>query len=148
MRLLYNNFMARTGRPTIYSVELIDKVYEYLDTCVDEEDEFHRTRGEKSDSYDRIVKVELPTFEGFSIFINVNRDTLKEWVKIYPDFSAAMDDITRAQKKALINNGLSGNYNPSMAKFILSANHGLREGSDVTSNGNEIKIGFDTAFQK
>lgn len=140
--------MAKEGRPTKYDPIFIDKVDEYLEQCQDEEDEFHRTRGEKSDSYERIIKVDLPSRDGFSQFINVHRDSLKEWSKLYPEFSAALDDIDVAQKKALINNGLAGTYNPTIAKLVLSANHGLREGTDLTSNGQEIKIGFDSSFNK
>jgi hypothetical protein len=140
--------MARTGRPTSYDPAFIDKIDEYLAQCKDIEDEFHKTRGEKSDSYERLVRVKLPSRDGFSLFINVSRDSLHQWSKDYPDFSDALDDIDRAQKIALLDNGLSGTYNPTIAKLGLSANHGMREGTDLTSNGKEIKIGFDSAFQK
>ena len=36
--------------------------------------------------------------------------------------------------------GLSGDYNSTIAKLILSTNHGMREGTDITSDNKPIAI--------
>ncbi len=119
------------GRPLEYKHEYVDKVYEYLELKNDEEIEFHKTRGENTNSYERIVKVDLPTKEDFALFIGVNKSSLYEWEALSPEFSIALDLITVHQRGKLINGGLSGTYNPTIAKLLLSANHGMKEKNET-----------------
>lgn len=126
------------GRPSKYDPAFIHKAQDYLDDCQDTEDEFHKTRGEKSDSYDRIVEVNLPTIEGFALYLGVNKTTLYEWEKIHPDFSNALDKIRIEQHKRLVNHGLAGDYNPVITKLILMNNHGMKERSDLTSDDKQL----------
>ena len=127
------------GRPSKYRPEFVAKVEEYLDECVDEETEFHKTRGDKSDSYERILHVRLPMIEDFARYLQVDVTTLYEWEKHHSEFSQALEHIKEEQKRRLLNEGLSGNYNPLIAKLVLSANHDMKEKSDVTSGGEAIK---------
>jgi hypothetical protein len=78
--------------------------------------------------------------EDFADFIGVHKDSLYEWARVYPEFSVALSKISDAQKKILIKRSLSGDYNPLIAKLILSANHGMKEKTDVTSNDQPISI--------
>ncbi len=119
------------GRPTMYRPEFVAKVEEYLAECIDEETEFHKTRGDKSDSYDRILKVNLPMVESFARWLGFDKTTIYEWAKIYPEFSHALEHIKEEQQRRLLNEGLSGTYNPMIAKLILSANHGMKEDSTL-----------------
>lgn len=128
------------GRPLKYTPDFIEKVDEYLALCVDEETEFWRTRGEKSDSYERILKVNLPKIEGFAEYIDVSLETINVWEKEYKDFSEAIHKIRKAQHNRLVDNALAGNYSPVIAKLMLSSNHGYREKSDLTSDGKELKV--------
>lgn len=125
------------GRPTKYTPDFIQKVDEYLAHCVDTEREFHNTRGVKSDSFQRIVDVNLPSIEGFAKYINVHNETLLDWGKKNKDFSVALDAIRREQHLRLIDGGLSGTYSPVITKLLLY-NHGYKEKSDVTSDGEAI----------
>jgi predicted CopG family antitoxin len=136
--------MAEMGRPTLYQETYIDFVDEYLLQCEDEYTEFHKTRGDKSDTYERLVKVKLPTMEGFSSFINVPIRTIYEWKDRHENFSQSLDKIVKKQKERLISEGLAGTYNPTIAKLILSANHGMAEKSetDVTSGGEKLTFGW------
>lgn len=126
------------GRPSEYSPSFCEKVDEYLKENQDTWTEFHKTRGEKSDSYERIVKVKLPSFEGFARFIGKSHDALTDWAKENPEFGVALSKIKAEQKERLINEGLAGNYSPVISKLILSSDHGMREKSDLTSDDKPI----------
>lgn len=115
------------GRPTKYKKEYIKAVYDYVDSCVDTEDEFHKLRGIKMDGYDRIKKINIPTIEGFSLDSKIPIQTLYLWGEAHPEFRSALDDLKREQKRRLFQGGLSGEYNPLIAKLILAANHGMSD---------------------
>lgn len=119
------------GRPIEYNDEVPKKAQEYLDKCVDEEDEYHKTRGEKSDSYDRIIRVRLPTIEGLAVYLGISRATVYDWKEKYPEFSDIIEKLQSVQADRLLLNGLSGDYNPVIAKVLLTK-HGYREGIEQT----------------
>lgn len=127
------------GRPSKYKEEYIEKVDEYIELNQDEEVQKVKQSSEKYEMFDNKLKVSLPTIEGFALFIGVNKTTLYEWEKDHDLFSNALDKIRIEQQKRLINSGLSGDYNSTIAKLILSSNHGMREKSDMTTNGKAIK---------
>lgn len=131
--------MAVMGRPIKYSPVFIKKVDEYLATCVDKECEFHKTRGFRSDSFERVLKVNLPKIEGFSEYVGVPLSTIYDWEKTRDDFSEALNKIRKAQHNRLVDESLSGNYNPVIAKLMLSSNHGYKEKSDITSDNKELQ---------
>lgn len=135
------------GRPTIFNESILAKTREYLDVCVDEESEYHKTRGARSDGYERLVKVNLPTIEGLALHLKVHRDTLYAWEKDYAEFSDMLEELRARQAETLINKALSGDYNSVIAKLILSK-HGYKEerATDVTTSGKPIQIMFDPIF--
>lgn len=119
--------MAKVGRPTEYKKEYIKAVDSYL--------------AENIDSYEENrFNVNLPTIEGFAVFIGVNKSSLYEWAEKYPEFSNSLEKILHEQQKRLINSGLSGQYNSTIAKLILSSNHGMSEKNEIdhTSKGKQI----------
>lgn len=134
--------MSRDGRPTKYDRKFIAKADEYLKECHDKVYRFQKAMG-KTDGFERRVDVNLPTIEGFAVYLGVNKTTLYEWAKKHNkhpyDFSNALYRIKDEQRKRLTNKGLSGEYNPLIAKLILSSNHGMSEKSDLTSGGKPIK---------
>ena len=105
---------SHMARPTKYTEEYIDKAKEYLELNQDEED-----------------SVKLPTLRGLAIHLDINESTLYEWDKKYPEFSKSLDKIKTEQHDRLINKGLAGTYNSTIAKLILSSNHGMREKQDI-----------------
>ena len=110
------------GRPSKYGPELIEKVAKYIQQSL--------KKGNQE---------ELPTMEGLAIYFGVVVNTLKNWAKENPEFLTALSKLHDYQKRELINRGLLGTYNPTIAKLILSANHGLREGTDMTTRGKKIQ---------
>lgn len=106
------------GRPTLYDQSFCEKAAEYLKQ---REDQRLEIAGRPS------IRVQLPTIEGFARFLGVHKDSLYEWESLYPEFSDTLDKIRTEQQIRLIDNGLSGDYNPTIAKLILSSNHGMAE---------------------
>ncbi|MFZ1468598.1 MAG: terminase small subunit [Paracoccaceae bacterium] len=129
------------GRPTEYTDDIVLKTNEYIDSCTDEHYDWVKSESTgkvDSTSWEHRVKVKLPTIEGLSLFLKVNRDTIYDWEKKYENFSDTLKELRSKQAKMLIENGLSGDYNPTIAKLILSSNHGMREKSDVTTNDKDL----------
>lgn len=125
------------GRPTEYKEEYVNKVDEYLESNQDIDTIEFEVDGEAVSKPIKL-KVKLPTVEGFALFIDVSKRVLYDWEKEYPEFLHALDKIRTEQQQRLLDKGLSGDYNPTIAKLILSSNHGMREKSDVTSDDKPI----------
>jgi hypothetical protein len=111
------------GRPSKYDPSFVQKVDEYLTKCKDKK---IGMRG---------LEVKLPKREGFAIFLRVTRQTLDNWSKEHPEFFDALSKIDLEQKERLINSGLSGAYNPTIAKLVLSANHGMADKIEEKQDG-------------
>jgi hypothetical protein len=121
--------MAVTGRPTKLTAAIVKAAAAYL----------------KQASGDR---TELPTIEGLALALKISRDTVYEWSKapeegqgdspLRQDFSDIVSDLKNAQANKLMQNGLKGTYNATIAKLILSGKHGYVEKSEVdqTVSGN------------
>jgi hypothetical protein len=112
-----NKLTKNVGRPTKYIPEIIHpKINEYLSQCGKEQ-------------------TQLPSVEGLAIYLNVNRDSVFEWAKRYPQFSDYLKRIADLQKEQLMNDGMYGGkeVNASMAIFLLKAIHGLKDGDGTTN---------------
>lgn len=111
---------AHAGRPTDYSEEMVKRARKYFQICKDSR-----------------TTVRMPSKGGLAVFLDVSRDTLYEWAKNYPAFSDIMEMLGAEQERRLIDKGLSGEYNPTIAKVLL-AKQGYREGIDVTTNDKDL----------
>ena len=127
------------GRPTKYTAAIQKKADEYLSACGNEYWDYHKTRGEKSDGYERKVDIELPSNEGLALFLDISESTLYLWDQKHPIFSETLGRIKLLQKKMLTQGGLNGDYNSTIAKLMLSSNHDMREKSDLTSGDKPIQ---------
>ena len=113
------NYTEKTGRPTKYDPAMVDEVDKYLET---------------------LNTNELPMMAGLALYLNVNKDTLVEWGKVYPEFSVALKKLMTKQELQLVNDGIYGGkeVNPTIVKLLLQNNHGMRERTDVTSDDEKI----------
>lgn len=116
------------GRPQEYTDEIVEKVQEYLTLCVD-------TPADKES--DIKANVKIPTIEGLAVYLEVSRDTIYDWEKKFERFSYILGKLRSEQANRLINNGLAGTYNSTIAKVLLTK-HGYREGIDQTTNDKDI----------
>lgn len=121
--------MARPSEKPDNLVELVD---EYLTEC---QDEFTINSS----------TVDLPTIEGFALKISFHKDTLYEWAKTDKEFSDSLGKIKQEQKKRVLNQGLAGNYNSTIAKLILAANHGMSDKAEI-DNTHKFPTGIDISF--
>lgn len=129
------------GRPTEYKgEETCKKLQRYIDEAEDEELELLSAVSLKgTEMFKRKLKVHLPTIEGAAEYLDVDRNTLYNWEEIYPEFLRVMDSLRAKQARMLIENGLNGDYNPTIAKVLLTK-HGYREGIEQTGAGGKDLI--------
>lgn len=139
------------ARPTDYSEEILTKAQEYIDSCEDEEEQqLSGLSAKGTELYKNKLRVKLPTIEGLSIALGVSRETVYAWEKEgnavdettgqrgeKSAFSDIIGILRAKQGEALINKGLSGDYNPTIAKVLLTK-HGYREGVDHTTNDKDL----------
>lgn len=119
------------GRPTDYTDQIPARTQEYLDSCQDEVRQVVVGESEKFTSYKEKVVVKIPTIEGLARFLGIHKDTIYEWEKIHPGFSDVLQALRSEQAARLINNGLSGDYNPVVAKLLLGK-HGYADKSELS----------------
>lgn len=118
------------ARPTILDQALKDKAHKYVN-CEGEQAQY-AARGNV-----------IPTIEDFAHYLGINRDTVYAWEKQDEEFSDIVEAIRQEQGNLLINKGLKGEFNSTIAKLILSGKHGYIEKSeqDITTAGEKINPG-------
>lgn len=117
---------------------------EYLAECQDtENDEVESTNEQTGRTrYQKKLRVKMPTIEGFSLYLGVTKSSLYEWEEKHPEFSYALGKIRTEQHNRLVEKGLSGDYNSTITKLMLSNNHGYSEKTeqDITSKGESLGV--------
>ena len=128
--------MNKGGRPTKYSPKMLAAAREYISACEDQDVQAVKQANEEKgyEMYENKLKVNLPTIEGLATHLDVNRDTLYAWAKEEAEFSDILEALKEKQAGRLINNGLSGDYNPTITKLFLSK-HGYVDKTEHTGEG-------------
>lgn len=105
------------GRPTDYSEQIAIDSWDYISRC--------------ADTYkDNRLTVNLPSIEGLAFHLEVSRSTIYLWQKEHQEFSDILEVLLQKQAQSLLNNGLSGAYNSTIAKLILTK-HGYTDKTEV-----------------
>ncbi len=142
------------GRPTTYEDRFVDLAEEYLAKSVDayevmldqeiittKEEEVWWVAGTKKTEMKTTkiwrLNVDLPTIEWLSQHLNVSRSNIYKWKWEHEEFSDILDKILEEQAKRLVNSWLSGRYNPTIAKMILSG-HWYVEKQAVEHTGSMV----------
>lgn len=111
-----NNEKHPGGRPTKYRETFPQKVNKYITKCSEEN--------------------VLPVLEELAVdILDVSPTLISTYCELYPEFLESVEKLKAIQKKMLIRLGLSEVYNASMAKFCLSANHGMAETENKNITG-------------
>lgn len=94
------------GRPTDYTPELVAAAWDYVA------------------NHDEDL---IPSVAGLCVRLNLNRSTAYDWAKDKDkEFSNILEAIARKQEATLIRNGLTGTYNSTITKLMLTK-HGYSD---------------------
>lgn len=101
--------------------------------------EYNDTFTEKAKEYLKQTDLELPSVEGLAVFLEVHRSTIYDWKDKFDEFSDIVEKILAEQAKSLMNNGLTGKWNSTISKLLLTK-HGYSDKieKDITSGGKTI----------
>jgi hypothetical protein len=82
----------------------------------------------------------VPSRAGLCCYLGIAKSTSYEWEQTYPQFSDALRAVEVMQEHMTLNGALANQLNPTIAKLVLSNNHGYSESSkiDHTTNGESI----------
>lgn len=128
-----------TGRPTKYDKKYCDQIIEYFrvpSTRTVLQTEYYKDGDVKSEREIEVATL-LPTFQGFADEIGVNDDTLVEWAKVHPEFSAAYSHAKKLQEKIWLQNSMSGLYNAQFAQFFGKNCLGYKDKTEVENSGEQ-----------
>lgn len=135
------------GRPPKYGPSIITRTKEYIDSCFvkhvprpvfdmnmdpDESPEVKEMYKRRLGVFNvaTILDVKLPSIEGLAMHLDITRETVYDWEEKYPQFSDIVKKLRAKQGEMLLNNGLSGTFNSSISKVLLSK-HDYREATEV-----------------
>lgn len=124
----------KAGQPTKYEGSVtIDKCISYFEECVDTDTTEDFVDGPHGGKLIRRTagKVQFPNAGGLARHLGVNKGTLYDWVKAHPEFAKVMDAMNAEQEDRLLNGGLSGTYNSTLAALI-AGKHGYHRKIDST----------------
>ena len=116
------------ARPPLDYDKMLALAKGYLEECVDDLDK-------------KVVKI--PSVHGLAVKLKVSRETCYAWGNDpeKAEFSDILAEIKEKQGERLVNNGLAGTYNPTIAKLLLSSKHGYIEktaNAQIGGDGEEV----------
>lgn len=123
---------SNAGRPSEYSNKILEDAKKYLKECVDGYKRIVQSQNKKRKIYTTKFQVKLPTIGGLAVYLHISRDTIYDWKKKHKEFSYIIDEMMAEQEDRLINSGISGDYNATISKVLLTK-HGYREGHEVAN---------------
>ena|SRR5690554_487505 len=109
------------GRPTKYNDEMQEQADSYLS---------------RLEELGHVV----PSRAGLCCFLGIAKSTSYEWEEQYPEFSDALRAVEVMQEHMTLNGALANQLNSTIAKLVLSNNHGYSEQQrvDHTTAGQPI----------
>ncbi len=88
----------------------------------------------------RDVPNQIPSVAGLAFVLGRRRETLYDWGRRNQNFSDILDAISTTQEMMLLDGGLSGDFNSSVTKMILTK-HGYsdKQETSVSSPDGSLK---------
>lgn len=77
----------------------------------------------------------FPTEYGLALYLGVSTSTIDNWEENHAEFLGVLEYIKAMQGVMLINKGLTGEYNSTIAKLLMSSRLGINETSIKDVNG-------------
>ena len=110
------------GRPTKYNDEMAEKAEWYV-----------------SGGYEELGDV-VPSIAGLACHLDIHKQTVNEWADKHPQFSTYVKKVAQVQEKVCVSGGMTGKYNSSITKLLLSK-HGYSEKQQIdhTSSDESMK---------
>ena len=107
------NKISKGGRPTKYNEMMLAKAQHYLD------------------NYKELGDV-VPTLVGMALALDVCTNTLYNWAEaeVSEEFLSVFMRVEQMQHRVLVNNGLSGAFNPAITKMMLTK-HGYSDKQEI-----------------
>lgn len=79
-----------------------------------------------------------PYLVDYAMEIGVNVRTLQDWAAAHPAFNLALEHARELRTSMLVNNGLTGLYNPNSWIFAAKNLSGMTDRTDITSKGESV----------
>lgn len=112
-----NEDINKGGRPTKLTDELISKAEMYLTD--------YQSNGDI-----------VPTVAGLSVYLDIAKSSIYKYRDESTRFSDTLERIESLQESKLVNGGLMGDFNATIAKLMLS-NHGYSEKQVVDNTSSD-----------
>lgn len=133
------------GRPTKYRPIYCKLILEYFDIPPVKDvvtEIIDKKTGELKFEHKEVAN-KWPTLFGFARKIGVDDETLIEWGKVHPEFSAAIKKAKSIQQDILVENALHGRYEQPFAIFAAKNIFKWTDKTetDITSKGKQLKVG-------
>ena len=132
------------GRPSKYNKKYCEEIIKFFDVeHVRVITETITTKKGDIIEKEKEVANPLPTIEAFAHSIKVNKSTIHEWVKKYPEFSNAYKNAKDLQLNMWIQNSMMNLYAQPFTIFAGKNMFGWRDKQEITGDGvNPVTIIF------
>lgn len=76
----------------------------------------------------------IPSIAGLAVYLNKSRETIHTWAKTHKQFSDIVEKLLAIQEGRLVAGGLTGGYNASITKLLLTK-HGYSDKQETAVSG-------------
>jgi hypothetical protein len=128
------------GAPSEYKPEYCQKLIEYFDIEPVREipETWYNPDGSVKRESMKLVANPPRHIGGFARLLGVAKSTVYDWARKYPDFAYSLLHARDMRRAMIIDNALSGLYNPLFAKLAAANLFGWHDRQDVNHTG-EVK---------
>lgn len=110
--------VSNRGAPTKLTPELVERAEKYvIDGFKDDGDL-------------------VPSIAGLACYLGVSKNSIYKYGELNSDFLNTLEQIEVKQEKLLVNGGLSGTYNATITKLMMS-NHGYSDKQETQITGKD-----------